>query len=732
MKKFLNLCLALCLLCGLNGVHSVSAQEGQTGDDEIIKCDDQGIPDPALYAEVLEAGDSNKDGVLTKAEAEGIERLFADDYEIANLQGIEKLTNLTDLSLQSKKITDLKEIVKLTNLTGLSLSDTGITSIKGIENLTNLTRLDLSDTGITSIKGIENLTNLTSLNLRRTSITSIKGIENLTNLTDLNLSNTGITSIKGIVKLTNLTSLDLSSTGITTLNGIENLTNLTDLNLSNTGITSIKGIENLINLKYLNISNNDLSELVDLTKLVNLDNRLSPYYSAEKFAVNLALGNPRITIQEYLAKLPSHISKLIKYRDVVVEEYEITAKVNEPIYYHDGCALEGFSSPSCGLLVGDRTFKIGLKDDQDNINYNEIFSATPDDWKIVMTGRVLEKDSYSCTISNKHEEFEAFDNAMKDYWSTSNSKYQGDGQRRILEEYIVKENNLNEEILNSGGGCGSTGPYRIALVPIHTGSTYVTFRNSFYNVRVKVNVVDDTDDNTVDKPSVDENKPKHEFVSSDNGIPTNTSDKLRDDNVLGMTINMPNSDTATADIFQALKETGKNLTFNVKGENDRTKYSWTFEGNDIQNPNMDLDLSINFETEKQQEIQNITNQSNMFYISFVHHGELPGRAKIKVDVSDKFKDGDYIYLYYYNEEKGTIERKGRGYEVKDGYAEFEIDHCSVYFFTKEPVKTDSKKDSNMIKNTATDGSQSNASTIVLAVMVLGLLGFVVIKNKATE
>lgn len=28
----------------------------------------------------------------------------------------------------------------------------------------------------------------------------------------------------------------------------------------------------------------------------------------------------------------------------------------------------------------------------------------------------------------------------------------------------------------------------------------------------------------------------------------------------------------------------------------------------------------------------------------------------------------------------TIEQKGRGYEVKDGYAEFSIDHCSIYFY----------------------------------------------------
>ena len=715
MKKFLNLCLALCLLCGLNGVHSVSAEEGQAGDDEIIKCNEQGIPDPALYAAVLNAGDSNQDGILTKAEAEGIEKLTATDGEIENLKGIENLINLTELNLRKTNITSLKDIENLSKLTQLYLDETKITSLQGIEKLTKLTSLHLDYAGITSIEGIENLTNLTDLSLRFTGITSLKGIENLTNLTRLDLYETKITSLKGIENLTNLTYLDLEGINIADLQGIENLTNLTDLII-----------------RY-----NNLSVLPDLTKLVNLD--ASNMGWLERKFVD---GN-NIMTEEFLAKLPKQITDKIRSKEIVINQNELNLKVNEPIYYFDSCLL--FPSDSeCRNFVDDRELKIGLKDNQGNIDYNNKFFTDTDDMNIVMIGEVVDRNEYSCLVNKNHKDFEAFDKGMKEYWSTSNSKYLGGENIHDLAWYIVEKYNLSDSILDyntSSCGVGSAGSrYKFAVVPIRAGSTYVTFRNGFYAIKVKVNVVDDTDDNTVDKPSddnvdkpgVNETKPKHEFVNSDDGIPTDTSDKLHDDNVLGMTINMPNSDTATADIFQALKETGKNLTFNIKGENDRTKYSWTFEGNDIKNPDMDLDLSINFETEKQQEIQNITNQSNMFYISFVHHGELPGRAKIKVDVSDKFKDGDYIYLYYYNEEKGTIERKGQGYRVKDGYAEFEIDHCSVYFFTKEPVKTDSKKDSNMIKNTATDGSQSNASTIVLAVIVLGLLGFVVIKNKATE
>lgn len=648
MKKFLNLCLALCLLCGLNGVHSVSAEEGQTGDDEIIKCDEQGIPDPALYAAVLNAGDSNKDGILTKAEAEGIESLYANDDEIANLQGIEKLINLTNLSLSSKNITDLKEIENLTKLTSLSLSGKGITSLQSIDNLTNLTDLSLRETGITSLKGIENLINLTDLNLNYTNIKSINGIENLIQLNKLNLGGTAITELQGIENLTNLTYLSLSWTSIKNLKGIENLINLTNLSLSGTQINNLAGIENLVNLTVLTFDNTKVNDIKGIECLSNLT------------ALNAA-WTPITNLKG--------IENLINLTTLHINGTHISS-------------LKGIENLSnLTSLVLDFTDITNLEDLVNLTELNQLSVENNDISELPDLTRLINLD--------------------KNYTSFKGSK--------------ITEKELNEKL------------------PVHLTSDKDWIDENKYV---------ELDDSM--EPSI----PKHEEYINSEKIPTDTSDRLHDDKVLGMTINMPNSDTATADIFQALKETGKNLTFNVKGENDRTKYSWTFKGNDIKNPDMDLDLSINFETEKQQEIQSITNQSNMFYVSFVHHGELPGTAKIKVDVSDKFKDGDYIYLYYYNEEKGTIERKGRGYEVKDGYAEFEINHCSVYFFTKEPVtvpvnkddktntkepvKTDSKKDGNMIKNTATDGSQSNASAIVLAVMVLGLLGFVVIKNKATE
>ena len=72
-------------------------------------------------------------------------------------------------------------------------------------------------------------------------------------------------------------------------------------------------------------------------------------------------------------------------------------------------------------------------------------------------------------------------------------------------------------------------------------------------------------------------------------------------------------------------------------------------------------------------------------MTFDHHGKLPSNATVRVNVADKFKDGEELYLYYYNEESSEIEYIEHKLKVVDGYVEFDIEHCSNYFLTAAVV-----------------------------------------------
>lgn len=146
--------------------------------------------------------------------------------------------------------------------------------------------------------------------------------------------------------------------------------------------------------------------------------------------------------------------------------------------------------------------------------------------------------------------------------------------------------------------------------------------------------------------------------------------------------------TMTSDLFSAAVTNNKDITLGAVNENNQLIYSWTFDYDTIDTdkvPEGGLDLAITFATDKQKEIEDITGQSNAVYISIEgYHGELPGPAKVKTYVGNQYKNGDVIYLYYYNEETGKVEViNGSGLVVTEGYVEYTLTHCSTYFVTED-------------------------------------------------
>lgn len=144
----------------------------------------------------------------------------------------------------------------------------------------------------------------------------------------------------------------------------------------------------------------------------------------------------------------------------------------------------------------------------------------------------------------------------------------------------------------------------------------------------------------------------------------------------------------TSDLFSAAVTNNKDITLGAVNENNQLIYSWTFDYDTIDTdkvPEGGLDLAITFATDKQKEIEDITGQSNAVYISIEgYHGELPGPAKVKTYVGNQYKNGDVIYLYYYNEETGKVEViNGSGLVVTEGYVEYTLTHCSTYFVTED-------------------------------------------------
>ncbi len=206
-----------------------------------------------------------------------------------------------------------------------------------------------------------------------------------------------------------------------------------------------------------------------------------------------------------------------------------------------------------------------------------------------------------------------------------------------------------------------------------------------------------------------------DLASKTAAIPDYLPDYLAQTNDSNVTITLAGSDTVSKDIFKSAKENGKRITFNIVDSEGKTSYQWTYDGKTIIKSDADINLGLNFSSPNQSRIQALTRQSGLFHMSFAYHGTLSGPAQLKVYVGNKYKDGDKIYLYYYNTERNTVELQGNGITVSDGYADFTITHCSDYFFTAKKVSgvsnSNDHDDAGNDENTDNSDNQSNPGNI---------------------
>lgn len=183
--------------------------------------------------------------------------LLCNGLMIMELDGIEKLTALTELGIYNNQITNLNALSNLTTLKYLYLWSNQITDISGLSNLTALTTLYLDFNQIADISALSNLTGLTKLYVNNNQITDIIALSSLTALTDLYLYGNQITGISALSSLTALTTLYLNDNKIADISSLSSLTALTTLYLTNNQITGISALFNLIALTDLLLGGNN-------------------------------------------------------------------------------------------------------------------------------------------------------------------------------------------------------------------------------------------------------------------------------------------------------------------------------------------------------------------------------------------------------------------------------------------------------------------------------------------
>jgi LPXTG-motif cell wall-anchored protein len=197
---------------------------------------------------------------------------------------------------------------------------------------------------------------------------------------------------------------------------------------------------------------------------------------------------------------------------------------------------------------------------------------------------------------------------------------------------------------------------------------------------------------------------------------------------------------AASNIFNSIKGQDKVVTFENKAKDGTVIASWNFNGKDVTGEIKDIDLTVKAaklsesDSANKAAIAEKVKNEDAFIISFAANGKLPGKATVKIKLSDSWlegKDKNNICIYYYNEETKKAEVVAEKLKADaEGYVEFEITHNSDYFAvdknlveaeTKNPVETEIKNsvEAQIIPKT---GSMVDSNVLVGFGVILLLAG----------
>lgn len=260
--------------------------------------------------EVIRSSMGVKDGDILKCDLELINVLDISNKKIADIEGIQYLSNLVYLDLSNNMIKDVTPLRQLTKLNTLYLKGNPIndysplaaiynqlnvrdfniaigiydknleTAIRfecgklsetlTLEDFQKVTELDLRNSDIKDLQGIQFLTNLKELDLAGNNLKNIGNLKNLTSLQILKLNENNIEDIQALNYLTNLEQLDLYANKISDLSPLAELVKLKELGVMENKVEDVSCLKGLLNLETLVLQNNEISDITSLGNLVNL------------------------------------------------------------------------------------------------------------------------------------------------------------------------------------------------------------------------------------------------------------------------------------------------------------------------------------------------------------------------------------------------------------------------------------------------------------------------------
>ena len=218
-------------------------------------------------------------------------------------------------------------------------------------------------------------------------------------------------------------------------------------------------------------------------------------------------------------------------------------------------------------------------------------------------------------------------------------------------------------------------------------------------------------DNNIDIIITAENGSKNKIVlkvtKKENNTLEDLDNLLKDSSVGDINIAIKADDKISKEQLESIKNSKKRVNFLYSDESNNSLYTIIIDGTKIK----DLDDINVLITNNSDNAKNIAKLSNYADGIILNTNELPSGLLLKIDVSNKYLDGDLINVYYYDNNKLTMLHEL--IPVKDGHIEFELNDSKEYFATMSTI--------SMEKVSAPVVTNNNFNyTLYTLLMVVGL------------
>lgn len=178
-------------------------------------------------------------------------------------------------------------------------------------------------------------------------------------------------------------------------------------------------------------------------------------------------------------------------------------------------------------------------------------------------------------------------------------------------------------------------------------------------------------------------------VNRSSDVPTVGEDEILDALANGTTdrigLIQPVSGEISSELLAALKASGKTLVVVSKDTSGRTRYEWAIDGTAITGSSL-IKTFITFTSEHEAMIESLTNYARGMILTFEENETLPENTTVTIDVSDQFKDGTKLTLYYYEPSIRKLSAHTKDVVVEGGRVTFTLTHTSTYFVSPMVLK----------------------------------------------